>query len=106
MLSLLSPIGTQPTAAVQATDPTVRLLQRQAEARHISVAPESGLHGTGETALSSMVEAALTADPAYGLISSLTSHEVTDAYNATANLLSAVYGTADQADEPKLNIVS
>ncbi len=103
MLALIQPSYGVALTPLSAQDPTVKQQEKLAQGRHAATMPSSSMFSTGcsEVSVDTMVEAALTADSAYGLISTVTTQDVTEQYAATERLLSLHYDGKHQ-NSPKI----
>ena len=104
MISVLQPQSMAMTS-MSAMDQTAKMMEKQVHARQISVASSGSFmdNGTSSVSLDSMVEAALEADPAYGLVSSMTTQDAAEHYSSTARILGMYYGS-DKSSVPVLDI--
>jgi hypothetical protein len=97
--------GTAGTSSLAASSLTTKLLGTQLEAQQAVISmPETTVMVDGsQVSLQSLVEASIQAEPAFGLLSSLSGADVANQYASTEKLLSLFFGT-EQVSAPVLDM--
>jgi hypothetical protein len=97
--------GTAGTSSLAASSLTTKLLGAQLDAQQAAISvPETTVTVNGsQVSLQSLIEAATLAEPAFGLLGSLSGPEVANQYASTEKLLGLFFGT-EQVSVPVLDL--